>query len=389
MVNVHLYPSSFRNEARILRIADSLARVGLFDQIDLVGVGGQDLPQEERIDSSVRIVRLAVSGARSNPLTKTLFMTSWSLAAFRRYAKAPVSCINCHSLSTLPLGVMLKKATGAKLVYDTHELETETNGLTGLRKAISKIVERLLIGYADHSIFVGRLIRDWYCDRYSLTKTDVIFNCPRTHDVLESDNFRDRFGIANDIPIFLYQGVLAKGRGLLPTVDAFRDLVGTAALVVMGYGPLEGWLKSIAETQENIFFHPAVPPGELATFTMAADYGVSIIESTALSYEYCMPNKLFEYVMARRPVLVSPTREQSEFVEKNGVGVVLGEISPEAIKKGALELIEKGRHSFQHALDATARNYNWENQELTLRRIYDELLSGDIESEVKLKGSGS
>ena len=44
----------------------------------------------------------------------------------KKYRNNPIACINCHSLSTLPICVLLKLYTKSYLIYDTHELETET-----------------------------------------------------------------------------------------------------------------------------------------------------------------------------------------------------------------------------------------------------------------------
>ena len=57
MINIHLYPSPFLNESRILREACSLSRLALFDRIDLVGVGQEGLPAMEDLHGNIRIVR--------------------------------------------------------------------------------------------------------------------------------------------------------------------------------------------------------------------------------------------------------------------------------------------------------------------------------------------
>ena len=65
-----------------------------------------------------------------------------------------------------------------------------------------------------------------------------------------------------------------------------------------------------------------MPHEDLLALTATADFGLSLIEPVSLSYEYCMPNKLFEYMMAGVPVIVSPTVEQRKLVERYGSGIV-------------------------------------------------------------------
>ena len=369
MINIHLYPSPFLNESRILREAGSLSRLALFDRIDLVGVGQEGVPAIEDLQGHIRIVRIGQRGG-GGLVGKLRRTGDWSRAVYRRYRDDRLGCINCHSIATLPLGVLLKRATGARLVYDAHELETETNGLGGLRKCLTRLAERALIRHADHCIFVGQAIEQWYVRKYGLRNVTVLYNCPPRRSVNPADYFRKAYSIDAGTPIFLYQGFIGEGRGIRNLVDAFAGLDVRAALVVMGYGPLADWMAEEAAHRPGIHYHPAVAPEHLLDFTAAADFGLSVIETTSLSYEYCMPNKLFEYVMARKPVLVSPTREQSEFVRRHGIGEVTRDASPAAIREGVLRLLSRDQHIFQDALARTADEYCWEGQEAKLETVY-------------------
>lgn len=374
MINIHLYPSPFLNESRILREAGSLAAHGLFDQIDLVGVGGENLPSNEKVRDNIQILRFGQREGAVGVARKIAGTASWSRSIYLKYKSELLSCINCHSVATLPLGVMLKRATGARLVYDAHELETETNGMGHARKYLTKRVERTLIRHADHCIFVGQAIENWYIREYGLRNTTVIYNCQPHQDILHSDYFREQYGISRTKPIFLYQGLISDGRGIRILVEAFSHLAEQAVLMVMGYGPLAEWVKEQAERIENIYYHPAVPPDRLLAYTGAADYGLSVIEASSVSYEYCMPNKLFEYVMAKKPVLVSPTMEQRNFVERYGIGEVAESISPAAVRQAALRLIARAPGSMDAALDRAREEYCWERQEAKLAAVYLEAL---------------
>jgi glycosyltransferase involved in cell wall biosynthesis len=369
LINIHLYPSPFLNESRILREACSLSRLALFDRIDLVGVGREGLPALEDLQDNIRIVRI---GQRSGDrlIGKLRRTGDWTRAVYQRYRDDKLGCINCHSIATLPLGVLLKRATGARLVYDAHELETETNGLGGVRKCLTRWAERALIRHADHCIFVGQAIEQWYVRKYALRNVTVLYNCPPRRSVNPADYFRKAYSIDAGMPIFLYQGFIGEGRGIRNLVEAFAGLAGRAALVVMGYGPLADWIAGEAARHGGIHYHPAVAPERLLDYTAAADFGLSVIEATSLSYEYCMPNKLFEYVMARKPVLVSPTREQSEFVRRHGIGEVTSDASAAAIRDGVLRLLTRDQRVLQDALVRTADEYCWEGQEAKLEIVY-------------------
>jgi glycosyltransferase involved in cell wall biosynthesis len=373
VVNIHLYPSPFRHESRILREAATLRRLGLFDRIELIGVGEAGLAREEQVEEGVRIRR--IGGRRDGGLpAKVSGALNWAWQIYREYRNAPLACINCHSVATLPLGCALKRATGARLIYDAHELETETSGLRGVRKRVTKAVESALISHVDHAIFVGGAIEVWYRRRYGLETSSVVYNCPRLSAVTPSDCYRRAFPIAPEMPVFLYQGVISEQRGIPKLVEAFAGLEDRAALVVMGYGDLVPWLLERVKHQPNLFYHAAVPPERLLAYTAGADYGLSVIEPTCLSYEFCLPNKLFEYIMADKPVLVSPTTEQRSLVERYGIGEVAADTTPKSIRAAVDRLLATDPGQLKMALERARRDFCWERQEETLRRIYCDAL---------------
>ena len=389
MINIHLYPSSFQNESRIMREARSLARLGLFDRIDLVGTGQEGLPETEEQGAGIRIVRIGQRGLQRSVARKVLDTAAWTSSVYRRYGGEALACINCHSVATLPLGAMLKHITGARLIYDPHELETEANGLHGVRKFLTKRAERALIAAADHCIFVGRAIEEWYVREYRLANTTVLYNCPARTETACTDYFRKAFPIPAETPVFLYQGLLAEGRGIRVLVDAFAPLAGRAALVIMGYGPLEDWIKMQAERHPHIRYHHAVAPDRLLDYTAAADFGLSVIEPTSVSYDYCMPNKLFEYVMAKKPVLVSPTVEQRKFVESLGVGEVARDVTPEGVRDAVLRLMLQPPGHYLAALNRARAEYCWEQQEKKLEYTYLDVLGFRQRSAMAMAGGAA
>jgi len=67
-----------------------------------------------------------------------------------------------------------------------------------------------------------------------------------------------------------------------------------------------------------------VPYDELHALTCGADVGVCLIEPLSMSYEYALPNKLFETMMARIPVLVTDLPALRRHIESHPVGLIVG-----------------------------------------------------------------
>ncbi|MFM6007465.1 MAG: hypothetical protein ACKPA7_27060, partial [Sphaerospermopsis kisseleviana] len=156
-INLHINANSFTHGSRVLKETSSLINAKLVEKILIVALHEDKLQEFETIDARCSVWRVKLksrSWAKSLwmqiPKLKGLFFYlefGWRVS---RFATAnQVNIVNVHSVGLLPLGVWLKLKLGAKLIYDAHELETETAGAKGIRKALSQLTEKLLIPYVD------------------------------------------------------------------------------------------------------------------------------------------------------------------------------------------------------------------------------------------------
>ena len=141
----------------------------------------------------------------------------------------------------------------------------------------------------------------------------------------------------------------------------------------MGYGSLESQIRHEAKVSDTIFFHPAVSLSVLMDYTSSADYGISFIEDACLSYRYCLPNKIFEYLMAGLPVLTSNLYEMRRLVEFESIGIVAQENNAEGFKKAVHALLMQNYQSIQKNVFKARKKYSWEEQEKKLSRLYGDI----------------
>ena len=172
----------------------------------------------------------------------------------------------------------------------------------------------------------------------------------------------------------MYQGGLSSGRGIEILLDAFKQIDDDSVIVFMGYGPLEDMIKKASEEYGNIYFYPAVSPDILLDYTSSADFGISTIEDSCLSYRYCLPNKMFEYLMAEIPVIVSNLYEMKRLVENYKVGIVAKENSPTGLKEAIKQAVQLDKKELQQNIEKVKEIYNWEEQEKVLLEVYKGLL---------------
>lgn len=380
MKNIHITLTDFRNESRLLKEITSLDNEHIFDEFLVVALGAVDLEEIEQKASNFKVERLNLWSRglpKSAPFQIIKFLEFMLRSFTALYIEKP-TVINIHTLALLPLGVFSKWFLKSKLVYDAHELETEKNGLSGIRQKLSKLIERFFIRKCDLVIVVGDNIADWYAQEYKIERPLVVKNAPFRKPQKKNNLFREELGIRDEQKILLYQGGLMRGRGVHLVLDAFKKRRDDGIVAVfMGYGELEELVKSAQQQGNNIYFFPAVSPSVVLDYTASADVGISYIENTCLSYFYCMPNKLFEYAMAGLPILVSNMKDMADAAKESGFGAVINEPTSDAINKAIDELLMKDLDEMSCAAYQFASDNAWEVQQVVMLKGYRRMLKND------------
>lgn len=377
MLNIHVYPSPLTHESRILRITEAIAELEIFEQIDIVGVAANCLPYQEVIDSRRRYIRLPrnLAADRDGLVAKIIKSLEWSLRVLIRYRKQQVACVNAHSLAVLPLCWVLSVLTRARLVYDTHELETETSGNKGVRQKLAKFVERIFVKRADFIFVVSDSIRDWYVNRYNIKAPTTVRNIPIVDQAPMSDIPKEisALPIPQTAVKFIYQGGFISGRGIELLLETFAASP-SAHLILMGSGPLIGAVQTASKCYENIHLLPAVPPNQVLKYTRSADIGVCLTDNSCLSHFFSLPNKVFEYLQAGLPILVNPLLEQQKIVRQYQCGWVAPEDRHE-LQALLRQLDTKAIAAARKGVERAKTDLNWSKEKLLIASAYRELFA--------------
>ncbi len=374
LINAHIYPSTFRNDSRILKETESLIKLGLVKKILMIGIWEEGLPRFENIDENRSIIRIQQKfNKRRGFLFFALKYLYYQFQVIGELGKLNVNIVNCHSLAVLGIGVYFKIFKNLFLIYDTHELSTEVAGSRGLKKIAGKIFERSCIYFVDEVIVVNDSIGNWYKKKYNIKNLGVLRNVPHYFELnLKPDLFREKFSISKDQLIFIYQGLLSKGRGVNIIIDAFLESEQNHHIVFMGMGELADEIKTLSHKKSNIHFLPAVPPSEVRNYTASADVGIHLIQNSCLNHYYCSPNKVFEYLMYGIPQIVSDFPEIRNIIYQGDCGWL---VNPE--KKNLLMLLENitGAEVMEKtkAVLEKRNELGWEKEEASLVEVYGRL----------------
>jgi glycosyltransferase involved in cell wall biosynthesis len=189
--------------------------------------------------------------------------------------------------------------------------------------------------------------------------------------ISHSNTLREKLGLKNSQRIFLYQGMLGKGRGIEVLLNAFQvRKTNDAVIVFMGFGVLKEIIESHALSSENIFFVPAVSYAEIPLYTGSADVGLNSVEPTCLSYKYSLPNKLFEYIQSEIPVLTNPLPDCAALVNEYQVGRVIPFWNVNGINDVIDDMLKEDLSLYQDRLKAAKKILNWECEEKIFVEAY-------------------
>jgi glycosyltransferase involved in cell wall biosynthesis len=192
---------------------------------------------------------------------------------------------------------------------------------------------------------------------------------------LVNDYFRTKYGISVRSKIFIYSGLLIKGRGIEIILEAF-GCIREAHVVFMGFGDLDKDILNASKIYKNIHLHGHVDNDEVSNYISYADYGICLLENTSLSDYLALPNKLFEYLFTNLPVIASNFPAISRVLKECRGGVVCDATAKTLIE--CIETLMTGSAIFEIDNDMLKR-YSWEQQENNLLDIYYPIIQCDRE----------
>lgn len=393
--------NEFRNDARVLKEAETLAAAGHRVIVHALHLPGVTL-EREVISNGVEVVRVArspfsrlsrpVTGGtaaapvnsgrigRMSPVAQALRIAArgWThLVLLWLMVRLRADVVHAHDVNTLPTAWLAARLSRARLVYDAHEISTSREGYSSFRKLVG-LVEKALMPRADGTITTTEARAKFFARAYGIARPLVLQNRPREQRPQASERIRHELGLIESWPIVLYQGGVQQGRGLERLVRVAAQVPG-AYFVFIGGGRLDASLRLIAQElrlEDRVRFIPTVALADLPSYTASADIGVQPIENTCLNHYTTDSNKLFEYVQAGLPVVASDLPEIRRIVRQHDLGLLVTAGDSEALAVALRRMVGDAQLRAHHAARARAAApaLSWEVQEHLLVELYHRIL---------------
>lgn len=355
--------SDLFTDQRIQRVATTLQNNG-FDIVTVVRKSKTHTALPNKTQYRVKRIGTCIK-------TGPLFYILYNVNIFFHLLTSKYSYIYANDLDVL-LGCTLASKLRRKLmIYDSNELFTEIPELIGhkAKKNIWGWVEKRCIKRAKRVITVSNGVAQQLKLRYGVEPV-VIRNVPLPYQIT---------GSRSTTPTIIYQGYLNMGRGIELIISTMLYLPNYS-LIVAGKGEIENELKALVQQRNlgnRVKFLGRISPEQLRSITASAWLGISLEEDLGLNYRYALPNKLFDYIAAQVPVLVSDLPEMRQIVDSYGVGIIAKSREPQQLAEQIKTFLSD--QNLQKATNSNLTNaahiLNWENEKLKLIEVIDEAVS--------------
>lgn len=303
-----------------------------------------------------------------------LFYAEFNIRLFLLLLFRKTDLLFANDLDTLLANFLVHKIKGPKLIYDSHELFTETPEVIH-RKFVQRVwlsIESSIFPKLKEAITVSDSIAQIFREKYGIPVT-VVRNIPPNRNIPHTNSRKD-LGIDLYKRVLIMQGAgINIQRGAEELIEAMQ-FVSDTLLLIIGGGDVIQELKKLCTSlslDECIRFIPRVPVEELYQYTMCADLGLSLDKDTNLNYRYSLPNKLFDYIHAGIPILASPLVEVGKIVEGYSIGSTIDSHDPKHIAEKIEISLSDGKQykKWKENLKFAASELNWSVEKQKLKSV--------------------
>lgn len=281
-----------------------------------------------------------------------------------------------HDSYPLIVGYILAKLHRAKLVYDAVELAFDVGRLPAHEKGSKRLwLEKFVIRRADAVFATGDGHATAIADYYGIKKPTILMNCREYEYPSSPPTLRQ---VARGRKIALYSGSVTRDYGLHDLIESAIYMKDITIFIVgpetaQGYkDELRNLIKQLG-VEDRVFLLEPVGRDEVVSLAASADVGVIPLPRNILNYSCALPNKLFDYIMARLPIATYATPDMKRVVNSHDIGVTFNRKNPEVIADAITSVLQRSEN-YKANLEKAAELYSWEIESKKMIEVYKQLL---------------
>jgi glycosyltransferase involved in cell wall biosynthesis len=316
----------------------------------------------------MRIAHVLTRTFGSHRAPAALFVHAYSRAhdeLVRAIAAEPADFVYGGTTGALAAVAEAADRLGTPYGLDLEDFHTgERSAMTGELNVVAERVERLALPGAAFLTTSSPMIADAYAEKYGLR--------PRTiHNTFSLDLSRPQES-AEHRPwrFYWFSQTLGSGRGLEDFIPA-AGRAGIAGELHLRARAREPYLMDLMRLARDtapllsVTLHEPAGPDAMVSLARGYDLGLSGEEPTVLNRRLCLGNKIFTYLAAGVPVLLSATPAQSQLGSELGDAAMVyesGDVAGLAERLSCLASDERKRARAKEAARAAAvTRWHWEH----------------------------
>ena len=225
------------------------------------------------------------------------------------------------------------------------------------------------LNYSDRIIVLSNDFRDVLLQKYPLLQKENFTTLPNVPNLA----FRQESKLKEAInpfplkhPVLLYYGVIAERRGIFDAIQVFLGLVKENVPVnLLFIGPVDKKDRPLfqelieqKDLKNRICHIPWIDSADLPAYLEMSDICIAPFHKNP-QHESGVANKIYDYMLGGKPLIVSDCKPQKELVERHSCGLVFTDSA--GLKDAIIKLAsdpELRKTMGKNGRDAVQREYN-------------------------------
>jgi glycosyltransferase involved in cell wall biosynthesis len=385
------------NDKRVLREIKIIRESGHSVFVLCLGYSGRQYTEPE----GFTVKRITIPAIIKNTLffifnSFPIYEWLWALWIRKFISDYDIDILHAHDLYMSKAAFMGKRSANKNipLILDLHEnfpyAVSSYNWTKGLiRNLISNPgkwlrKEKEYLEYAGRIVVLSEEFRDHLVLKYPSLNKGIFCTLPNVPDVAEMESFPAggvRIPFEKKAPVLFYFGVVAERRGIFEALSVFESIVNEGTSVdFLIIGPVDKkdrirFFDMICSERlkERVIHIPWIDLSELQAYLNLSDICVAPFLKNP-QHESGVANKIYDYMLGKKPLVVSDCLPQKRLVEKHNCGIVYTSLSEfhDAIIKLVNDPGLRMRMG-ENGYKAVREEYNMEKAGVNLSVMYSNL----------------
>jgi glycosyltransferase involved in cell wall biosynthesis len=292
-------------------------------------------------------------------------------------AAVPADLYIAHYLPALPAATAAARRHRAMLGFDAedfHSGEGTDDPAGNFQTKLVMQIERACLPACAYMTAASPLIGEAYARRYGVSPRTVLNVFPKTM-AAAIDRAAVKRRETDSLAAYWFSQTIGPDRGLQTFIEAMARAKTRVTLDIRGSNRWGHGDKLMAMARalgvaERVRLLPMAPPGEMVTLASTYDIGLSLEADVSENRRICLTNKIFTYLLAGVPVMMSDTPAQRALAPGLGAAAALVSLADpdgiarilDALAAAPAALVE----AKATALRLAQQRYNWDVEKSAL-----------------------